>query len=122
MIPGSNILSAALSIIGAQSFTYHAFVSRSTNAVGYDVPVYAAGVATTGSVQPIPRVLYEQYGLDLQKNYVNFFVSKSVVDITRDVSGDYFVYNNKRFQCQSKTDWFAQDSWVQILCVEIPNA
>lgn len=121
-VPGSNLLNRAFGLIAQQSFDYYAYVSRSVNAVGYQNAVYADAQALKGSVQPVPRRLYEYMGLDLQKNYYNIYVSKSAVDVRRDVSGDYVIYNDARFNCESLTAWYAADGWVQILAVEVPNA
>ncbi len=117
-----NLLNQALSIIPRQAFTYYAFTSRVTNDVGYDVPSYADPETLYGSVQAIPRSTYQFQGLDLQKNFINVYVSKEVIDIGRDVSGDQIVFNGKRFQCESATDWYGIDGWLCILCVEVFNA
>ncbi len=120
MIPGQNILNAALSIIARQSFDYYAFQSRTPNAIGQDVATYAAPVTLTGSVQPVPRNLYQIYGLDFDKYYLTFYVSQAVMDVARDVSGDAMVFNGNYYQCLQKTDWFPQDDWVSVLAVQVP--
>jgi len=119
MIPGANILNMAFSLISKQVVNYYQYVSRSTNAVGQDVTVYAAAVSMAGSFQPVPRNLYQTYGLDLQKDYSTFYTSNNLLDITRDVSGDQIAYNGKRYQVQSGNDWFAQDGWKGVLCVNL---
>lgn len=122
MIPSSNLLNMALTIIAKQTVTYFQYTGRTTNAIGYDVASFAAGIDLLGSWQPVPRDRYEYLGLDFQRNYVTFYVSKNILDIQRDVSGDQIEYNGKRWQCQSSNDWYAVDGWVGILCVEIDNA
>lgn len=118
-IPGSNLLNAALSVIAKQTFTYHKFKSRTTNEVGQDVSEYCPPVTIQGSVQPLPRNLYQAYGFDLQQNYVNFYASRRFLDVTRDVSGDQIVFQGRKYQCLSTTPWFGIDNWDQILCVQI---
>jgi hypothetical protein len=110
-----------MSIIGKQSFQYLKFTGRTTNAAGLDVATYAPAVTLRGSVQAVPRSVYQNMGLDFQKNYVNIYVSQEILDITRDVSGDKISFNGKLFLCLSKTAWYAMDGWDNILCVEIPN-
>lgn len=119
MVPGSNLLGMALRIIARQSFTYYAYMDRVKNAAGLLVPAYSSPVELTGSVQPVPRILYEQLGLDLQRNYLTFFVEKDILDIRRDVSGDKFVFNGLTFQCESITNWFPMDGWVPVLAVQV---
>ena len=114
-----NLLNTAMRAVGKQAFTYLQFVSRSTNSIGLDVAVYATPIELQGQVQAVPRKLFEQYGLDFQKNYLTFFVSDSILDIERDVSGDKMQYADKTYQCLSKTDWYNQNGWVEVLTVQI---
>lgn len=118
-IPGSNLLNAALTVIAKQSLIYYRATGRTLNDVGQDVTTYAPGVVVLGSFQPVPRTLYAQFGLDLQKDYFTFYVSKDVIDVGRDVSGDQLAYFDERFQCESNNDWYRADGWKGILCVKI---
>jgi hypothetical protein len=122
MIPGSNILNMAMGVIGRQSFEYNPFLIRKTNEIGQDVAIYDTPQILSGSVQPVPRSLYQQYGLDLDRYYINFYVSKNVMDVARNVSGDQIVFNGNHYQCLSKTDWSPQDGWVAVLAVQITPA
>ncbi|OWK42193.1 phage collar protein [Fimbriiglobus ruber] len=111
----------ALSVIGKSSFTYLAFASRTPNQIGQDVTKYESPVPLQGSVQPVPRSLYQQYGLDFQRNYINVYVSRAVLDVTRDVSGDMIEFNGNSYQCLSITPWAAIDGWSAVLCIQVPN-
>lgn len=119
MIPGSNVLNMAFSIIAKQSVIYYRFIGRTLNDVGQDVATYEPGSLLKGSFQPVQRNLYEALGLDLQKEYYWFYVSKALMDVSRNVSGDQLAFQGNRFQCESSTDWFAMDGWLAILCVRI---
>ena len=124
-VPGNNILEEALSIIESQTIAYYQATGRTLNSVGQDITTYALPLDIAGSFQPVPRALYEQYGLDFTKDYFNFFVSKNLVDITRDVSNDLLVFYGTVYQCESATEWFAIDGWLQMLCcasgLPVPN-
>lgn len=120
-VPGGNVLSLAMRAIAKQAFTYYRFKTRADNGYGQDVTVYCSGIPAFGSLQPVPRNLYAQNGIDLQKNYINIFVSKNLFDIARDISGDQFEFCGRRYQALSKTDWFGVDGWDQVLCVEVPK-
>jgi hypothetical protein len=120
MIPGQNILNMAFSAIGKQSFSYYAFLTRTTNSIGQDVASYAFPCNVLGSVQPVPRSLYQQYGLEFDRYYLNVYMPQSAIDVARDVSGDALMYNCNWYQVLSKTDWFQQDGWVSVLAVQIP--
>jgi len=117
VIPGSNILNMALTLIAKQVVQYYQYVSRTPNAVGQDVTTYASAVTMYGSFQAVPRQLYESYGLDLQKEYSTFYTSNDLLDVERNVSGDQLTYNGKRYQVESNNDWYAQDGWKGVLVV-----
>jgi hypothetical protein len=116
-IPGQNLLNMALTIIHKQEIQYYQFDSRSLNDIGQEVTVYKSAVTIVGSWQPVPRHLYMQFGLDLQKDYFTFYTSNDVLDVTRDVSGDQVSFQGRRYQCESNNDWYKLDGWKGILCV-----
>jgi hypothetical protein len=118
-IPGQNLLNMALSIIARQSLNYYRFSGRTLNSIGQDVTIYDTPVILVGSWQPVPRQLYQAYGLDLQKDYFTFYSSNNILDVTRDVSGDQIAFNGQRYQCESNNDWFQLDGWKGVLCVHI---
>jgi hypothetical protein len=118
-VPGSNILDQALTVISAQTIIYYAFVGNTINSVGQDVTQYAAPVTLLGSFQPVPRSLYQQYGLDFTKDYYTFYTSNDVLDVNRDSSGDQIVFEGQRYQVESNNDWFAIDGWKGCLVIRI---
>lgn len=120
-IPGSNLLNMAFRIIAKQIITYYEAVDRSLNNIGQNVTLYAPPVAIPGSFQPVPRKLYEAYGLDLQKNYFTFYTSNNLIDVGRDVSGDQITFQGLRYQCESNNEWFGLDGWVGVLCVQVQD-
>lgn len=119
MIPGQNLLNMALTLIAKQSLTYYKFAGRSLNSVGQDVTTYDTPITLVGSWQPVPRKLYQQYGLDLQKDYFTFYTSNNVLDLQRDISGDQLAFNGQRYQCESNNDWYPMDGWKGILVVHL---
>lgn len=120
-VPGMNLLGMALTMIGSQPVNYLRCTGPSApNAAGFMTAPYAAPVlVTTGSVQAVPRARYAQLGLDLAKDYVNWYVSRAVLGVDRDEAGDRFEWRNATWQIESVTDWSAQDGWVQALAVRI---
>jgi hypothetical protein len=119
MIPGANVLNMALTVIAKQTIIYYRSLGRALNNVGQEVTSYDSGVTLLGSFQPVPRNLYNQFGLDLQKSYFTFYVSANLIDLGRDVSGDQIVFNSLRYQCESNNDWYDIDGWKGVLCVLI---
>ncbi len=119
MIPNANILKMAMSVIARQSFVYYAFNGREVNDIGLDIATYLSPQTLYGSIQAVPQNVYQQYGLDFQRNYIMIYIEKDLLDIRRDVSGDKVVFASNEFQCVSKTDWFPIDGWVSMLAVEV---
>ncbi len=122
MIPGSNLLNMALTVIASQTVVYFTNTGRTNNAIGMYTPTFSPGFPVNGSFQPVPKDKYEIYGLDFSKSYFNFYVSRSVIDLQRNVAGDQLEFQGKRYQCVSKTPWAAIDGWDAVLCVEITDA
>lgn len=119
MIPGSNILNMALTVIAKQTVIYYHALGRTANEIGQYVTRYEPGKSLSGSFQPVPRRLYEVYGLDLQNSYFTFYTSYNVLDVSRNVSGDQIAFGGQRYQCESNNDWYLDDGWKGILCVHI---
>jgi hypothetical protein len=121
-IISSNLLADALSLIGRSVLLYYKENGRTLNDVGEYVATYDLPINVEGSFQPIPRNLYESYGLDFQKSYFNFYVLKNIIDVSRGTSGDKLVFEGDEYQVQSRTEWYPFDEWEAVLCVKIDNA
>lgn len=115
----NNLYQIASMVIAPQTITYYKYKDRELNDVGIDVTTYETPVDVKANVQAVPRRIYEQYGLDLQKNYVMIYSDINFLDIGRDVSGDKIVYGGQTFQDLSLTDWFLQNGWVSVLAVQV---
>lgn len=121
-VPGSNLLLEALDVIASQPVQYLRFLSNTTTGAGRNVPSFAPAVPVNiGSVQAVPLNRYQFLGLDLEKDYVTWFVPQNVVGVERDSAGDRIKYAGKLWQLQSTNSWFAQDGWLSIVCVGIGN-
>lgn len=120
-VPGMNLLGLALTMIGSQPVQYLRCTGPAVpNAAGFMAAPYAAPVLVDiGSVQAVPRARYAQLGLDLAKDYVNWFVPRAVFGVDRDESGDRFEWRGAVWQVESTTDWSAQDGWVQALSARV---
>ena len=75
-----------------------------------------------GSIQATARSVYQEYGLDFQKQYVTVFVSADLIDISRSTSGDQIEWNGRRWQLISDMPWFPIDGWLSVLAVEVAPA
>lgn len=119
MIPGSNLLNLALTVIQKRPYQYLQFLGRATNDIGIDVPTYAPAVERQGSIQAVERTLYQHMGLDWKKNYITIFDSEELNGVGRDSSGDKVIFAGKTFLVESEGGWQPIDGWSGVLCVEI---
>jgi len=119
IVPGSNLLKRALRTIANQQVEWYRASFRTLNAVGQDVPVYASPITVKCSFQPVPWKLYQLLGLDLQKEYYRLYVPSNVIDIARNVSADMIGFQNNMYLCESATEWFGMDGWVEMLLVYV---
>ena len=137
LIPGSNILTLALSVISSQVVNWFQWQDNDTGPTGLDIVTYAAPqTIKLGSVQPVPRSRYEAYGLDREKAYITWFVPNvNAQSITRapDTSGDVIEWpvtndgaliagQSRRWQLVGNTPWSAIDGWTYVLGVDIGPA
>lgn len=118
--PGSNLLKQALQLISSNPCSYYRFLGRTTTNAGRFISEFAAGVPVkVGSIQAVPRNKYQIMGLELEKEYVTWFVPEDVIGLERDAAGDQINYKNERYQLVNTTSWFGQDGWLSVLCVKL---
>ena len=118
-VPGGNLLKKAFKTISRDTFIYRQFYRRDTNSIGIDVPTYRPDVCLRGSIQAVPRRLYQQHGLDWKKNYITIYSSDTIEGVGRDTSGDRVVFDGKLFQVLDENDWTPVDGWNGVMCVEV---
>ena len=118
-VPGNNLLKKALKVIDQDTFIYRQFKDRTTNSIGIDVPEYEDDVELKGSLQAVPRRLYQQHGLDWKKNYITIYSSDTIEGVNRDTSGDRVVFDGKLFQVLDENDWTPIDGWNGVVCVQV---
>lgn len=121
-IPGSNLLSIALSVITPQSIALSRALSRTQNAVGEWVTTYAAQIPVEGSWQPVDRTKYEALGLDLMKNYYTFYTSEPIKSINRGDSPDLCERNGRKYSAIGDVPWNDIDGWQSVTFVDIGAA
>lgn len=123
MIPGRNLLAMALQLIEPQPVEYFKFNKRDLNANREFVNTYDPGVIVEeGSVQAVDRRLYQQLGLDMQKDYVFWITTQDALPIERSRAPDRIHWDGRRYEVESVTRWQAQDGWNRALCVDVGPA
>ena len=123
MIPGSNLLAQALNLIASQPVTYYRATGRTTTGAGRYISTFApAAPQALGSVQAVPRDKFQVLGLELERDYIYWYVPADVVPLERDISGDQIEWNGDRWQLVTSTWWYQQDGWTAVMCVKITGA
>ncbi len=118
-IPGVNVYALASQLIGKKAFIYFEFDTTTTDARGLDVTTYKTGVPLTDNIQPVPRRLYQQLGLDLDKYYIMIYTDNPLRVVERGTPGDQLEFNSQRFQLLDNTDWKPQDGWQGVMAVRL---
>lgn len=121
-VPGSNLLSQALRVINPQNVYYYKYLSHVINNLGISIPTYNARILVQGSLQNVPRNLYQLYGLDTQKDYFTFYTTTELLDIDRITTPDLLVVQITsslfyQYVAESSNDWNLVDGWNGVLFV-----
>jgi hypothetical protein len=122
IVPGSNLLSIALTVIAPQQIALSRATGRAKNAVGEWVTTYAAQVPVEGSWQPIDQTKYEALGLDLAKKYYMFYTTELITSIERNQSPDICERNGRKYSTVSDVPWNDVDGWQSAMFVDIGAA
>jgi hypothetical protein len=116
---GSNLFNLASQLIPPQSVPWSQWIGTTANVAGKLVPAYADPVPIMANVQPVPRAMYEQLGLDLQKNYRVVYTAQVLRDLERNASCDLIDYGGRRYNVLSNTDWQSVNGWQGSLCIDV---
>lgn len=122
MIPGINVLGIAAGVIGQQSPVWLKFKGRTANTRGQWVNEYEAPRAIQGSWQPASASTIRDLGLDATKRYFKLYTGHPVEDVQRGAAPDQLIYGGRRHDVVGGADWYSQDGWRGILCVDVGPA
>ncbi len=120
MIPGSNLLQQALSVIRPTTLNVYRYIDRSVNSIGLDVATYATPECIEGSVQALDRGSYSRLGLDYAKRHILIWLTAGdLSDLNRGRAPDQIGFNGRRYEIVDETDWVPIDGWARVIAVEI---
>jgi hypothetical protein len=122
IVPGSNLLSIALTVIAPTQIALSRATGRVQNAIGEWVTTYAVQVPVEGSWQIIDQAKYESLGLDLTKKYFMFYASEKINSINRGESPDLCERNGRKYSTVSDVPWNDVDGWQSAMFVDIGAA
>lgn len=119
IVPGSNLLNIALTVIAADQIVLYRATGRAENNIGEWVTTYAPAFPVAGSWQPVDQTKYELLGLDLSKKYFMFYASEQITAIERGVAPDLCERNGRKYSTVSDTPWGDVDGWQSAMFVDI---
>lgn len=122
MVPGSNLLAIALTVIASQQIVLYRATGRVQNAIGEWVPTYAPAYPVDGSWQPVDKAKYEMLGLDLEKKYFMFYASEKIEGIVRESAPDLCERDGRKYSTVGEVAWLEIDGWQSAMFVDIGAA
>lgn len=114
-----NLLNTAMKVIPTQTVELIRFIGREQDDEGAFQNTYAPPVTIRGSFQAVDAQSVKDLGFDSQKNYRRLYTSDDVKGIARGSSPDIIRYAGKRYEVVGDADWYAQDGWKSVYCVEV---
>jgi len=122
VIPGLNLLAIAGGVVQFQTVQWYRFVIRRENERGQWLTEYALPQPLSGSWQPASDSTIRDRGLDATKLYYNLYTAAPVEGVQRGAAPDQIIYNDRRHDVVGGPDWYTQDGWRGILCVDVGPA
>ena len=118
-----NVLAPAMNATAClgcnKQFEFLKYIETTIDDMGRDVPVFADPVLMTGSIQAVPNKMYEQMGLQLDKNYKTVFSLALIQSIAENIQPDRIVYNGLTFEVVENKNWYETNGYTKILVVEL---
>lgn len=112
----------ATSVLGCnQQFEFYQFQGSTLDDLGRDIPQYSDPINLTGSIQAVPNKMYEQLGLDLDKNYITVFCPQLIQSLAQNSQPDKIIWNNRTFEAVETKDWTNLNGYTKALFVEIKD-
>lgn len=112
----------ATSILGCnQQFEFYQFQGSTLDDLGRDIPQYSDPINLKGSIQAVPNKMYEQLGLDLDKNYITVFCPQLIQSLAQNNQPDRIIWNNRTFEAIETKDWTNLNGYTKALFVEIKD-
>ncbi|WP_237386223.1 phage collar protein [Xenorhabdus sp. Sc-CR9] len=113
-----NLHRIASRYIPQQTASWYRFKARQVNDLGQWENVYHEPVTVRGSWQAVDTQDVQEMGLDTAKVYRKLYTSHDISNIQRGAAPDYLVFAGRRYDVMGDADWYAQDGWKSVICIE----
>ncbi|HFT1681547.1 phage collar protein [Providencia stuartii] len=116
-----NLHRIASRYIPQQTALWFRFKNREPDERGHDQNQYHEPVDIRGSWQAVDTQDAQSMGFDSNQVYRRFYTSHEIKGIQRGTSPDYLVFNGKKYDVMGDADWYEQDGWKSVICIEVGN-
>lgn len=114
----NNLLKAALRIIPKQTFIWRKFTGFSVDSQGLRINQYAEGVEVIGSVQAMDRDMYDQLGLDREKEYLVAYGPVDIKGVSGQNAPDLIEFGGNVYKVVRNYPWYFYDGWSGVVIVK----
>ncbi|EOY8496488.1 hypothetical protein ACQFBD_002568 [Providencia stuartii] len=114
-----NLHRLASRYIPQQTALWFRFKNREPDERGHDQSQYHDPVEIRGSWQAVDTQDAQSMGFDSNQVYRRFYTSHDIKSIQRGTSPDYLVFNGKKYDVMGDADWYDQDGWKSVICIEV---
>ncbi|WP_272674987.1 MULTISPECIES: phage collar protein [unclassified Providencia] len=114
-----NLHRIASRYIPQQTARWFRFKGRTPDERGHDQNQYHEPVDIRGSWQAVDTQDAQSMGFDSNQVYRRFYTSHDIKGIQRGTSPDYLVFNGKKYDVMGDADWYEQDGWKSVICIEV---
>ena len=114
-----NVLAMAQKIIPPVDILYYKFNTSTIDDYGAISPSFDTPITIKANVHPVPRSVYQEQGLDFNKQYISIFTQQQMFDLDRDNQSDKIEYLGEMYQLFNKSDWTYYNGWNSFKAVRI---
>lgn len=114
-----NLHRIASRYIPQQTALWFRFKNREPDERGHDQNQYHEPVDIWGSWQAVDTQDAQSMGFDSNQVYRRFYTPHDIKGIQRGTSPDYLVFNGKKYDVMGDADWYEQDGWKSVICIEV---
>ncbi|WP_338885315.1 hypothetical protein [Xenorhabdus sp. TH1] len=113
-----NLQRIASRYIPQQTVLWYRFKARELDELGRWQNTYHYPIPIRGSWQAVDTQDVQEMGLDTTKVYRKLYTTHDIRHIQRGTSPDFLVFAERRYDVMGDADWYAQDGWLSIVCIE----
>ncbi|MEX9689034.1 MULTISPECIES: phage collar protein [Providencia] len=114
-----NLHRIASRYIPQQTALWFRFKNREPDERGHDQNQYHEPVEIRGSWQAVDTQDAQSMGFDSSSIYRRFYTAHDIKAIQRGTSPDFLVFNGKKYDVMGDADWYEQDGWKSVICIEV---